>query len=502
MPSLKGLARIALAALVVALSSAALAQAWPARPVRIIVPFAPGGVTDNAARVITEPLSARLGQQVVSENRPGAGGNLGAGVVAQAEPDGYTLLLGYDGTLVINPHVYSSIPFDTLRDFAAVTKLGDATLILVAHPSAGVRTLKELIEAAKAKPFSYGTSGTGNTTHLVAELLKQRTGQSSSMFPTRAAARRSSTPSGARSRSSSPRSPARSSTCTTAGSSRSACRAPSARARCPTCPPAAEAGVPKASRRSRGSGCSRRPATPLARSSSRLHAEVMKVLAQARCCPTRAHRRRRAPRPVGSTPQEFARRIGRATSTSGSASRPLRASASTDAIGAADHRASHAPGQRHREDQLGLRRARRGRRHRRHRRGVAQRLGAAAARLRRAPRARGCRRRRRDARAGDALPAALARRPGRARAAQRARAGGAGRRGAPRSRERRQSAWRRARLRRAVVREHQPPHARSLAGRVRGQRPRCVGRRLHGGEDRAVRRRDTRQRGQRGRPRG
>ena len=154
----------------------ASAQEWPARPVRIIVPFAPGGVTDNAARVIAEPLSARLGQQVVSENRPGAGGNLGSGMVAQAEPDGYTLLLGYDGTLVINPHVYASIPFDTLRDFAAVTKLGDATLILVAHPSAGVRTLKELIEAAKAKPFSYGTSGTGNTTHLVAELLKQRTG--------------------------------------------------------------------------------------------------------------------------------------------------------------------------------------------------------------------------------------------------------------------------------------------------------------------------------------
>jgi tripartite-type tricarboxylate transporter receptor subunit TctC len=158
------------------LVSAAQAQDWPARPIRLIVPFAPGGVTDNAARVIAEPLGVRLRQQVVVENRPGAGGNLGSGAVAQAEPDGYTLLLGYDGTLVINPHVYGSIPFDTLRDFAGVTKLGDATLILVAHPGAGVRSLKELIEAAKAKPFSYGTSGTGNTTHLVAELLKQRTG--------------------------------------------------------------------------------------------------------------------------------------------------------------------------------------------------------------------------------------------------------------------------------------------------------------------------------------
>lgn len=158
------------------LVSAVQAQEWPARPLRLIVPFAPGGVTDNAARVIAEPLGVRLRQQVVVENRPGAGGNLGSGIVAQAEPDGYTLLLGYDGTLVINPHVFGSIPFDTLRDFAGVTKLGDATLILVAHPGAGVRSLKELIEAAKAKPFSYGTSGTGNTTHLVAELLKQRTG--------------------------------------------------------------------------------------------------------------------------------------------------------------------------------------------------------------------------------------------------------------------------------------------------------------------------------------
>jgi tripartite-type tricarboxylate transporter receptor subunit TctC len=168
--------KIALAFLLSIVVSGAGAQEWPAKPLRIIVPFAPGGVTDNAARVIAEPLGARLGQQVVAENRPGAGGNIGSYAAAQAEPDGYTLLLGYDGTLVINPHVYAKIPFDTLRDFSAVTKLGDATLILVAHPSAGVRSMKELIAAAKTRPFSYGTSGTGNTTHLVAELLKQRTG--------------------------------------------------------------------------------------------------------------------------------------------------------------------------------------------------------------------------------------------------------------------------------------------------------------------------------------
>ncbi|HUQ73933.1 MAG TPA: tripartite tricarboxylate transporter substrate binding protein [Burkholderiales bacterium] len=152
------------------------AQDWPAKPVRIVVPFSPGGVADNSARVIAEPLAQRIGQQVVVENRPGASGNIGSQQVAQAEPDGYTLLLGFDGTMVINPHVFAKIPFDTLRDFAAVTKLGDATLILVAHPAAGVKNLGELISQAKLKPFSYGTSGTGGTPHLAGELLRQRTG--------------------------------------------------------------------------------------------------------------------------------------------------------------------------------------------------------------------------------------------------------------------------------------------------------------------------------------
>ena len=168
--------RIVLASLLWLIVSSAAAQDWPTKPVRIIVPFTPGGVADNSARVVAEPLSMRLGQQVVVENRPGASGNIGTQAVAQAEPDGYTLLLGFDGTMVINPHVFSKIPFDTLLDFSPVTKLGDATLILVAHPNAGVRSLPELIERAKAKPFSYGTSGTGGTPHLAGELLRQRTG--------------------------------------------------------------------------------------------------------------------------------------------------------------------------------------------------------------------------------------------------------------------------------------------------------------------------------------
>jgi tripartite-type tricarboxylate transporter receptor subunit TctC len=152
---------------------------YPVRPVRIIVPFSPGGVTDNSARVIADPLGARLGQQVIVENRPGASGNIGTQLVAQSAPDGYTLVLGFDGTMVINPHVFARLPFDTLRDFAPVTKLGDAALILVSHPSLPVKNLAGFVSFAKkskSATFPYGTSGTGGTPHLAGELLKQRTG--------------------------------------------------------------------------------------------------------------------------------------------------------------------------------------------------------------------------------------------------------------------------------------------------------------------------------------
>ena len=152
----------------------ACAQSYPTKPVRVVVPFSPGGVADSSARVLADRLSARLGQAIVVENRPGASGNLGTASVAAAAPDGYTLLLGFDGTMVINPHVYSSLPWNTLRDFAPVTKLGDATLILVAHPSVPAKDLKELLKLKEK--FSYGTAGTGSTPHLAGELLAQRTG--------------------------------------------------------------------------------------------------------------------------------------------------------------------------------------------------------------------------------------------------------------------------------------------------------------------------------------
>ncbi len=157
-------------------SVAAVAQPFPSKPLRIIVPFSPGGVADSSARVISEKLGARLGQSVVVENRPGASGNIGTQQVAAAAPDGYTLLLGFDGTMVVNPHVYARLPFDTLRDFAPVTKLGDATLILVAHPSVPAKDLREFLTIAKRQNFSYGSAGTGSTPHLAGELLAQRTG--------------------------------------------------------------------------------------------------------------------------------------------------------------------------------------------------------------------------------------------------------------------------------------------------------------------------------------
>jgi tripartite-type tricarboxylate transporter receptor subunit TctC len=166
------------AALAVCAALPAVAQDWPSKPIRIVVPFSPGGVADNSARVVADKLGARLGQQVIVENRAGASGNIGTEAVAKAAPDGYTLLLGFDGTMVINPHVFAKLPFDTLRDFQPVTKLGDATLILVAHPSVPANNLPELVAYSKAQSggVAYGTSGTGGTPHLAGELLVQRSG--------------------------------------------------------------------------------------------------------------------------------------------------------------------------------------------------------------------------------------------------------------------------------------------------------------------------------------
>jgi tripartite-type tricarboxylate transporter receptor subunit TctC len=153
-------------------------EAWPTKPIRLVVPFTPGGVTDTSGRLIAEHLSKRLGQQVVIDNKPGASGNIGTNLVAQATADGYTLVLGFDGTLVINPHVFAKVPFDTLKDFAPVGKIGDAVLILVSNPSVPAKSLQEVIALSKSQVggLSYGTSGTGGTPHIAGELLAQRTG--------------------------------------------------------------------------------------------------------------------------------------------------------------------------------------------------------------------------------------------------------------------------------------------------------------------------------------
>lgn len=161
-----------------AISSVALAQDYPNRPIRLVVPYAPGGITDNSVRTINDKLGARLGQQVIVENRPGAGGIVGTQQFTQAPADGYTLLLGFDGNFVISPFTIKNLPYDPVRDFTPVTKLGDAAILLAAHPSVPANNFQELLALSKQKPgsLSYGSAGSGQTSHIVAELVKLETG--------------------------------------------------------------------------------------------------------------------------------------------------------------------------------------------------------------------------------------------------------------------------------------------------------------------------------------
>ena len=151
---------------------------YPNRPIRLIIPFTPGGVTDTSGRYIAEQLSLKLGQQVIADNKPGASGNIGSNMVATAEPDGYTLLLGYAGTLSINPSLFEKVPFDSVKDFSPIGKIGDAILILVANNDFQGKSLADVIAISKKDPngLSYGTSGAGGTPHIAGELLKQKTG--------------------------------------------------------------------------------------------------------------------------------------------------------------------------------------------------------------------------------------------------------------------------------------------------------------------------------------
>ena len=164
---------LALAAAVVAAPLAAHAQAWPAKPVTIVVPFAAGGTTDILARVIGQALNKELGQSVLVDNRAGAGGNIGAQLAAKAVPDGYTLFMGTVGTHAINQSLYKKLPFDPVKDFAPLTRVAMVPNLLVAHPNKPYRNVKELVAYAKANPgkVNFGSSGSGSSIHLSGELF-------------------------------------------------------------------------------------------------------------------------------------------------------------------------------------------------------------------------------------------------------------------------------------------------------------------------------------------
>ena len=153
---------------------AACAQDYPAKPLRILVPNAPGGSTDMLARIVGERLNDKWGQQVIIDNRPGAGGNIAAELTARAAPDGYTLLLGSMSTQAVNPGLYAKLPFDAAKDFAPVSLVANSANLLLVHPSIPANSVQELIALARARPgqLNYSSSGSGSFNHMSAELFK------------------------------------------------------------------------------------------------------------------------------------------------------------------------------------------------------------------------------------------------------------------------------------------------------------------------------------------
>jgi tripartite-type tricarboxylate transporter receptor subunit TctC len=172
------LARFVLTIAIFALPLPAVAQDYPTRPVTLLVPQAPGASSDLLARTLGERLQAVWGQSVVIDNRPGAGSNLGAAVVARAAPDGYTLMIGTDALMTSNVHLYKSMPFDPQKDFAPITIAGANIICLAVHADLPVKTVPELIAYAKANPgaLKYGTPGVASPHHLSGELLATKTG--------------------------------------------------------------------------------------------------------------------------------------------------------------------------------------------------------------------------------------------------------------------------------------------------------------------------------------
>jgi tripartite-type tricarboxylate transporter receptor subunit TctC len=152
----------------------AAAQTWPAKPIRFVVNFAPGGGTDLVARAMAPEFTKTLGQQVIVENRAGGNGNIGADAVAKAAADGYTFLIATNAAVAINPHLYKKLSYDPLKDLVPVSQIATLPFVLVVHPSVPARNLKELIGLAKATPkgLTYGSSGVGGGAHLAGEMLK------------------------------------------------------------------------------------------------------------------------------------------------------------------------------------------------------------------------------------------------------------------------------------------------------------------------------------------
>jgi len=177
---MKNLAAAAIA-VVLLICGAALAQGgdsgrYPTRPIRIIVPFGAGGPSDLVARTVAQKMPESLGQQVITENRGGANGIVGVEAVARSAPDGYTLVMGTTGTHGINASLFSKLPYDTIKDFAPIARFGISNYVLVAHPSLSVRTVKELLRLAKARPGQLTWASGGGVTQLAAELFKHSAG--------------------------------------------------------------------------------------------------------------------------------------------------------------------------------------------------------------------------------------------------------------------------------------------------------------------------------------
>jgi tripartite-type tricarboxylate transporter receptor subunit TctC len=165
--------------------SASAQTSFPVKPVRIIVPFGPGGAADALPRLLATPLTGMWGQPVIVDNRPGAAGNIGMELGARAAPDGYTLTSAPVGNLAINPHLYSKLSFDVLRDLTPITLVGSVQNVLVVHPSIPAKSVKELIALMKARPgeLTFGSGGVGTQAHIAGELFKAMTGINMSHIP-------------------------------------------------------------------------------------------------------------------------------------------------------------------------------------------------------------------------------------------------------------------------------------------------------------------------------